>query len=312
MPNGIHRDRHAALLEGFTTYEAAHGSLAGIVDAAARATLVEQMISSLRRIEYVRAFRHRPAMSPSRIDPHSTFFDPLKGAFYLESKGQRDEAVWLAFIGTHFGKHSDDAWKLAANVMGSFDQGPVWTLAEYSVHATALEAMLAAHQADLTEKNISGRFSNHRQYQSKSAAVISKVFATFHEWLTGPGGINHRVRALHEKVGQEPTAVFGELYKSMKGVYGFGRLGKFDFLTMVGKLDLAPIEADSVHFVGATGPLAGAKLLLFGATDAPGTPKQIEAIIDGLDDYLHVGKQVLEDSLCNWQKNPTAFVYFRG
>ena len=38
--------------------------------------------------------------------------------------------------------------------------------------------------------------------------------------------------ATHASVGQEPTAAFDELYKSMKGVFGFGsgRLGRFDFL----------------------------------------------------------------------------------
>ncbi|MDC9822807.1 hypothetical protein PRN20_03600 [Devosia sp. ZB163] len=312
MRHGIHRKRHAALMAGLATYEAANGALLGIVNPAARSTLVEQMVSSLRRIEYVRAFRQRPVMSPSRVDPHSDLFDPLKGAYYLDSRGERDEAVWIAFIGTHFGKHSEDGWKLAANVMGSFGRGPVWTLAEYSARTAAFEAMLASHQADLDAKAISGRFSNHRQYQSKGAGVISNVFATFHEWLTGPGGINARVRRVHNAVGQQPTAVFAQLYRSMKDVYGFGRLGKFDFLTMIGKLDLAPIEADSVHFVGATGPLSGAKLLLFGATNAQGTPKQIERIVDDLDNYLQVGKQVLEDSLCNWQKSPTNFVYFRG
>lgn len=312
MPNGIHRDRQAALLNALAAYEADYGSLPGIADPAARATLVEQMISSLRRIEYVRGFRNRPPMAPGRIDPHSKLFDPLKGAFYLEGRGQRDEAMWLAFVGTHFGKHADDDWQLAANVMGSFGVGPVWTLAEYSADFSAFDAMLAAHQADLADRTISGRFSNHRQYQSKDADVISKVFKTFHDWLMGPGGIDNRVRDLHQQVGQEPVAVFGHLYASMSQVYGFGRLGRFDFLTMIGKLDLAPIEADSVHFVGATGPLSGARLLLTGAIDGQGTPKQVEKIIDGLDDYLNVGKQVLEDSLCNWQKNPTTFVYFRG
>jgi len=27
---------------------------------------------------------------------------------------------------------------------------------------------------------------------------------------------------------------------------------------------------------------------------------------------LNVGMQVLEDSLCNWQKSPRQFVHFRG
>ena len=42
------------------------------------------------------------------------------------------------------------------------------------------------------------------------------------------------------------------------------------------------------------------------------SPKQIEAVVDSLDDILHVGKQVLEDSLCNWQKSPNHYVYFSG
>ncbi|UYQ70897.1 hypothetical protein OF122_12585 [Pelagibacterium flavum] len=312
MTKGSHRSRCNDLLAGLSAYEADHGPLPGINDPAARVTLVAQMISSLRRIEYVRIFRQRPAMSPLRIEPQSDLFDPLKGAFFLDSKGSRDEAVWLAFIGTHFGKHQTDAWKLAANVMGSFGAGPTWTLSNYAGDPAGFDAMLLAHQAELEDKLLSGRFSNHRQYQSKQAEVISRVFATFSDWLLSPGGINARVRAIHEKVGQEPSVVFSQLYKSMKEVYGFGRLGKFDFLTMIGKLDLAPIEPDSVHFVGATGPLSGGKLLLLGSTEAKAMPKSIEARIDTLDDYLNVGKQVLEDSLCNWQKNPTTFVYFRG
>lgn len=312
MPKGNHRNRQAELLAGLAAYEAQFGPLPGIVGPAARATLVDQMISSLRRIDFVRGFRYRPIMSPERIDPYSSLFDPLKGAYYLGRKGARDEAIWIAFIGTHFGKHARDGWKLAANVMGSFGQGPVWTLKQYGAHTAQFEAMLAAHEADLKSKAISGRFSNHRQYQSKKVEKIALVFSTFHEWLTGFDGIDARVRLIHKSVGQNPTAVFKELYRSMKEVYGFGRLGNFDFLTMVGKLDLAPIEADSVHFTGATGPLSGAKLLILGDKDANGQTKAIETAVDTLDNYLNVGKQVLEDSLCNWQKSPTVYVYFRG
>lgn len=311
-PKGIHRDRAAALYEGLAAYETDFGSLPGIADNAARDTLVLQMVSSLRRIEYVRGFRNRPSMSPERVDPRSALFDPLKGAFHLEQKGQRDEAVWLAFVGTHFGKHAVDAWKLAANVMGSFGTGTIWTAEAYSADPAAFEDMLYARQADLRSPEISGRFSNHRQYQSKAADVIAKVFASFHAWQFEMGGIDARVRAIHDSVGQEPEAVFGSLYKSMNPVYGFGRLGKFDFLTMIGKLDLAPINADSVHFSGATGPLAGGRLLVKGSTKDKATAKAIEAKVDKLDDYLHVGKQVLEDSLCNWQKSPTVYEYFSG
>lgn len=300
------------MLQGLADYERQYGPLPGIVDPDARKTLVLQMVSSLRRIEFVRGFRARPQMSPNRVDPHQPLFDPLKGAFSLEQRGKRDEAVWLAFIGTHFGKHAIDAWKLAANVMGSFGAGPVWTAEEYGRRHADFAAMLVAHQNDLRSPAISGRFSNHRQYQSKAADVIAKVFASFYAWQFEHGGIDARVRSINAQRGQQPTVVFRELYRSMDTVYGFGRLGRFDFLTMIGKLDLAPIEADSVHFSGATGPLAGGRLLVHGNRKAKVTAKAVEARVDALDSYLDVGKQVLEDSLCNWQKSPTVYEYFSG
>lgn len=311
MPEGFHRDRSAALLAGLQKYETEVATLPGIAQSEARRTFADQMISSLRRIEYVRGFRTRP-VSPDRMDPHSARFDPLKGAYHLGRKGELDEAVWMTFVATHFGKHIDDGWKLASNVMGSFGQGPVWTAEYYGLHSADFATMLAAHQNDLRSPAISGRFSNHRQYQSKSAAVIGNVFATFHQWQFAAGGFDALIRQIHRQVGQEPTTVFKQLYRSMKPVYGFGRLGNFDLLTMLDKLGLAPIEADSVHLIGATGPLAGAKLLLLGGTNAAGSVKDIQTSIDRLDAYLNVGKQVLEDSLCNWQKSPTKYLYFRG
>jgi hypothetical protein len=181
MPRGIHRDRGDALAHGLASYEADFGALPGIADPDARRTLVLQMVSSLRRIEFVRGFRVRPQMSPARINPMHSLFDPLKGAFFLEQRGEREEAVWLAFVGTHFGKHGADAWKLASNVMGSFGHGPIWTAQQYSEHQADFDAMLIAHQDDLRSPAVSGRFSNHRQYQSKSADTIAKVFASFRE-----------------------------------------------------------------------------------------------------------------------------------
>ncbi|MET3896981.1 hypothetical protein ABIB57_000918 [Devosia sp. UYZn731] len=306
---GIHRNQAAALMAGLATYEAQHGALPGIVQPSARQTLIEQMISSLRRIEYIRAFPAQK-IAAIRLEPHSEQFDPLKGAYLLGQKGAIDEAVWMTFVATHFGKHAVDGWKLAANVMGSFG-GVIWTFDNYGAAPADFEAMLHAHQADLTDPAISGRYSNHRQYQSKSADIIATVFSTFNSWLVANGDFVGKVRSIHQQVGQEPTLVFRALYRSMRTVYGFGRLGNFDFLTMLSKLQLAPIEADSVHLSGATGPLAGARLLIQG-NGAAKKPKEIEAIVDDLDTFLNVGKQVLEDSLCNWQKSPNHYVYFKG
>ncbi|HEV2687133.1 MAG TPA: hypothetical protein VGV35_01225, partial [Bryobacteraceae bacterium] len=109
------------------------------------------------------------------------------------------------------------------------------------------------------------------------------------------------------EAGGDPGAAFDSLYRSMEVVRRFGRLARFDYLTMVGKLELAPIKPGSAYLNGSTGPLAGARLL-FGN----GSAANLDEWVIQLDGKLQVGMQVLEDSLCNWQKSPEAFKAFRG
>lgn len=311
MPKGLHKDRAAELSARLAEYEHAVGILPGLVPAGRRETLIAQMISSLRRIEYIREIQVRP-ISVERCNPHSKLFDPLRAAAYLGRHGNTNEAVWMTFIGTHFGKHGIDGWRLAANVTGSFGNGPKWTAYHFSVNKAEFYATLVSNEPLLRDPKRSGRYSNHRQYQSKRPDLIFRTFDTFHNWLFFHGNFHNLLQQAHRDCGQEPTAVFDFLYRAMDPVSGFGRLGRFDFLTMLSKLGLAPIEAGSVYLVGATGPLKGARLLLYNNRSYPITALRAQPQVDALDDYLLVGKQVIEDSLCNWQKNPDYYEYFRG
>lgn len=310
---GIYKDRVDEFVEKIGQIDQQFGPLHGIATAGRRQCWARQIVSSLRRISYTDTMLLR-GVSPSRCDPYSGIFDPIRGALYLHRNGQLDEAVWLAFILTHFGKHAVDEWKLARHVYGSFGAGPIWTFAEYSADAAAFESMLTTNQNNLANIHVSGRFSNHRKFESKKPKAIAQTFSTFHEWQTGFGGFREKLVATHEKVGQEPQAAFDALYSSMRGVsrFGGGRLGRFDFLTMLGKLQLAPIVPGSVYLDKASGPLDGALLLFFDDRNHGITGKALEPRVDALDEILGTGKQVIEDSLCNWQKSPDVYVYFRG
>ncbi|WP_170565776.1 hypothetical protein [Ruegeria atlantica] len=306
-----HRDKSNQLLASLANFEVTHGKLPGIVPQAARDTFVAQIISSLRRIDFVRRLSGA-GISDRRLDPHDEFFDPIKGAALLLRKGEIDEAIWLTFVGTQFGKHVTDGWKLAANVMGSFSQGPVWTEAQYRNDRAGFDAMLENNAPALDDWKTAGRYSNHRQYESRKPKHLSKVFNSFSNWQNELGGFRERLQFVHQERGQNPEEAFDGLYKSFSTVHGFGRLGTFDFLTMVGKLELAPISPGSVYLRGATGPFAGAKFLFFGDREYSISATKLEPQVDELDNYLMVGKQVIEDSLCNWQKSPESFIYFKG
>ena len=131
-------------------------------------------------------------------------------------------------------------------------------------------------------------------------------------WVGPPRTHQQLIQEAHRQVGQNPRETFDYLYNSMDAVKRFGRLAKFDYLTMLGKLGLAPIEPGSAYLNGATGPLRGARLLFVGNANAKNGAKELEARLLDLDLQLGVGMQVLEDSLCNWQKSPAKFVSFRG
>lgn len=115
-----------------------------------------------------------------------------------------------------------------------------------------------------------------------------------------------------EEAGQDPRTAFSNLYESMTTVQRFGRLARFDYIAMLGKMKLANLEPSSAFVGGAAGPLAGARLLFSGRTDAKLAHTELDKWLLELDEKLNVGMQVMEDALCNWQKSPTSFRAFRG
>jgi hypothetical protein len=118
------------------------------------------------------------------------------------------------------------------------------------------------------------------------------------------------VNSVVEEVGRDRA--FDKLYQSMNVVRRFGRTGKFDYLAMVGKLDLAAIAPASAYLMGSGGPTRGARLLFGNGPGAPIGNRQLDEALIALNNSLGIGMQALEDALCNWQKSPTLFTAFRG
>ncbi len=193
-----HRKLYDDLAVKLKLWEDHYGDMPGITDHDYRKTFIEQIISSLRRIEYITQIQNR-SIDPERSNPHSPLFDPLRSAILMAKKGDTDEAIWTVFIATHFGRHIADGWKLAANVYGSFGEGPTWSSDTYRADKKGFEAMLQKNLAKLQDKHISGRYSNHRQYQSKNPISIATTFRTFSEWQFSEETFAQKIRGIHKK-----------------------------------------------------------------------------------------------------------------
>lgn len=287
--------------------------LPGIRDAQMREVYIEQLIESIRRIEFVRMIRDRPA-HPSRADPSSLIFDPLRAAVFHIKNRNFDEAFWLIFLFVHFGKHSQDGYRLVRDIYGALGGEP-WTWVKITADPTAFRRWLAANENNLRADGVSRRFGNHRKYETlntNAANGTAAVIESYIAWVLPHGGHQQMIQAASTRVGQNPYELFAFLYADMNAVHRFGRLAKFDYLTMLQKLGLASIEPGSAYLNEATGPRRGAKLIFANDTEANITGKRLDGMLIELDQELNVGMQVLEDSLCNWQKSPREFISFRG
>jgi hypothetical protein len=289
--------------------------LPGIRSPANREVFLEQIVESIRRIKYIGTIDKRD-ISDLRANPSSDLFDPLKAAILHKRRGEIDEAFWLVFLSVHFGKHRRAGWRLVRDVYGCLGNTIRWDWARTSDNPQSFRRWLVLQQPILRGGDgVARHFGNHRKYQSLDAESPSGTGAaieSYVKWVRPPRTHEMLIKDAQNEAGADPRKAFDYLYGSMDAVVSFGRMAKFDYLTMIGKLGLAPIEPGSTYMEGSTGPLSGARLLFGGRRNAALNRRNLDSRSVQLGDALKVGMQVVEDALCNWQKSPGRFKPFRG
>jgi len=280
--------------------------LPGIAAEEALDTLTWQFIASLRREAYYREVQKKD-ISARRADPNDPAFDAERAVAYHIRQGHVDEAAWLIFLMTYFARPVETGWLRLKDVYGKLGEG-VWDWATVKANPLAFGEWLAENW-----RHVRGKFGNHRKYETlrdNSHRSTGKVVESYIAWV----GEHDHVRKFAEVIreaGNDPHTIFDALFHNLT-VLSFGRLAKFDYLSLIGRYGVAPIDAGSAYLDGATGPLSGARLLFDGRPDGPSSIRALQTMLDALDRDLQVTMTVMEDALCNWQKSPSRFVHFKG
>lgn len=284
--------------------------LPGASQATAKDALAAQIVESQRRVRYLKGLLGSQ-LDAAALDGASTSFDPIKGSILKERAGDHDEACWLALLATHFGRNRRTGWQLAGDFYGRLGDGGTWDWPSTSSDVVVMRRWLEDRGPAL--RAAGGRFGNHRKYESLgawSAAGTGNVLASYVAWV-GEGSHRKRFEAVTTD-SATPQERFRSLFRSMDSVARFGRTARFDYLTLLGTLDLTDIEPDSAHLANATGPLTGARLLFVGNRRSSARAGDLEDRLATLQSSLGVSFNVLEDAICNWRKSPNVFVPFRG
>lgn len=282
--------------------------LPGIANPVARDTLAMQLVASLRREEYFKIIQRRGPISADRADPNIDGFEAELGVVYFLQQNAFDEAAWLVFLMVHLAKPADSGWRRLRGIYGMLGQGR-WDWATISADPAGFEQWLAANW-----QSIGGKFGNHRKYESLEPGkqrAMGPAVVTYVNWVNAAGGHQALFSQIILNAGNDPHVIFDAFYQALP-VNGYGRLGRFDWAAMLSRYGFAPAEAGSAYLPTATGPKGGTRLLFAGNANAAMGPSILQERLDELDASLHVGMEVLEDSICNWQKSPTEFVHFKG
>ncbi len=285
--------------------------LPGIQSPEALDSFAHQILDSISRIQYFDAIRCRK-ISPERKNARSDLFDPISASILYMDEGSIEEAFWLAFLATHFGKNRTSGWRLARDVYGGLGYANPWTWASITNDIEGFRRWSVQFYSVMQNDGIVRKFGNHRKYESmnprKSNSTMDVIVSYIH-WVKKFGSHEELVRHAQQSVGTEAKVLFEYLYKIMK-VRRFGRMGKFDYLTMLGKIGLCDIKPGSAYISESTGPRIGCRKL-FGNISL----LEINNHLDQLEKRMslgNMGMQVLEDAICNWQKSPSQYVRFRG
>jgi hypothetical protein len=282
--------------------------LLGISSPAARDTLAMQIISSLRREEYFRQIQRRGPIGAERADPHSPAFEAELGVVYLIQQRQMEEAAWLIFLMVALAKPAESGWQRLRDIYGKLGKGR-WDWRSVSADPNAFKGWLAAHWTE-----VKGKFGNHRKYASidpNKKGHFGLVVEAYASWANKEGGQQALFAKIVREAGNDPHTIFDAFYQALP-IKGFGRLGRFDWAAMLARYGLIHAEAGNAYLKGATGPLAGVNLLFLNDSEAKTSPATLQVWLDELDADLQVGMEVLEDAICNWQKDTEVFKHFKG
>lgn len=230
-------------------------------------------------------------------DPHQKDFHPLKAISELFEAGRRDEAVWLAFLTTHFGQDEKNTVRLFYGKGGS----GCWDWNAVLRSPGEVGRWMESH-AEVVEHL---KFGNHRKYESNkpdSPVGTAAVIESFRRWVNKYGGGSPWAALCAVSKGKSPERSFDRAYRKLL-VTRFGRTAKFDFLCLLGNLRLLSISPPHCYLAEASGPKAGALLMVTGKKGGRVT-SHVESVITKVQRHLGVPVEAMEDALCNWQKRP--------
>lgn len=269
------------------------------MDQATLTALSFQMHDSIRRVEIYTTYKERAEIADEKGLPYYFNTNPL--VLSQRPSISKLSKLWFLYLATYFGKSLSSKWLLFKRA--AFRNGEEIIFVEEILE----EKGLYFKELQNLDFFSDCQFSNHRKYTKKSLYGSNGFIYSANYFLDNIDNFNF----------SSPTD-FDSAYSSALEIPLFGRMAAFDYICSLSKCNLNVEEPNSMYLKHSTGPQVGIKYLLtVCGIDSP----EIDDIIQTGNELqqwfqentgLFLVAQILEDAICNWQKNPNSQVRYFG
>ena len=261
--------------------------------------LSRQMIDSIRRVLIFRTYLERAEKAEIENLPYFHTSNPFTLA--QRSSLSLDSRIWHNYVATYFGKSNKSKWMLFNRATFREDKSLITFEDILDNPEEYFEYLRSISFFD------NSSYSNHRKYTKKSLEGDKGVFLSFYYVMENI----HLFKA-------ETVSAFDVIYRNSLSIPNFGRMAAFDFSCNLCKCGLNVLEPESMYQRYSTGPLSALRNLLTLA-DVPNPDKNFQVsfgddLLTWFDDNsnIYMLAQVLEDTICNWQKSPLNHIRYFG
>lgn len=256
----------------------------------------EELVRSRAHISKQRRLVNEP-LGEAPPEPANPTWDAWRAMLAFDRQGDKEEATWLAFLATHFGRKQDeDPWRSTRSIYSGFGEGRLsWELVVTA--PVNITNVCSRH----TEECRHLKFANHRKFETPQVGHRFGIDAVLGSYVAGiiknTGGSQATFFSAPDESAERR---FERLMRELRFVTRFGRTARFDFLTLLGNLGVYELRPGRIYLDGATGPLRGARMMFGNDVDV----RTLEESAKEMARRLDVPIQAVEDALCNWQKHP--------
>ncbi|HRH49314.1 MAG TPA: hypothetical protein PLP23_11235 [Panacibacter sp.] len=268
------------------------------IDAASLNILARQTNDSIRRIEIYDTYKKRAIQAANKkLD-----FNHTSIPFVLAQRPELSQinSLWILYTATYFGKSNKSKWELFNRATFSTNGSIMLfedikkTLEHYFKYLSSFDFFDGCE------------YSNHRKFTAKR--------------LTGDKGVFQSMEYLVKNIDQysvDKKMDFHSMYILAQKIPNFGRLAAFDFSSSLVKCGLNIEEPQSMYAEHSTGPLDALGLLLRLTKNDSSSKAKIKLSYDLMKWFIENTRifmtgQVLEDAICNWQKNTSSYLKYSG